>query len=458
MSKIETKRHPGLWVSILYFAEGLPYTVVNLMSIPFLKGLGASNELIGLTSLLSFPWVLKGLWGPIVDVYSTKRQWILNMEILCTFLFLLLALGALIPQTVVISLGIFTLIAFVSATHDIAIDGLYLNALNKDQQALFVGVRNTAYRGAMIAGSGGLVVLAGSIAEPYLRGTAENGTKLYQDIQFSLLGLSLNVNALQVGWASAFALAAFMFLSIYLFQRISLPYPHRNQAIDVQESPTKTSFLDSFQTYFTQNKIGWVVAFILLFRLGDALTIKMATPFLMDPVNKGGLGVTTTQIGLLTGTFGVIFLLLGGLLGGYLIAKQGLKKWMWPMAILQNTTNLLYWLLAMNQPSIAWAYVVNSIEQFTYGLGVAAYTVFLMRTVRQEYEASHYAITTAFMAAGVMIPGIYSGYLQAWLGYQNYFLISSLAVIPGMITIFFVPLEPEKESVTISEAGLDNRD
>ena len=299
MSEIETKRNPGLWVSILYFAEGFPYTVVNLMSIPFLKGLGASNELIGLTSLLSFPWVLKGLWGPIVDVYSTKRQWILNTEIICTFLFLWLSLTTLIPQTVVVSLGIFTLIAFVSATHDIAIDGFYLNALNKDQQALFVGVRNTAYRGAMIAGSGGLVVLAGSIAEPYLRGAGENGTKLYQEMQFSLLGLSFNFNALQVGWASAFGLAALIFLMIYLFQRISLPYPHSNQVREVQEFSTKTSFSDSFKTYFTQNKIAWIVAFVLLFRLGDALTIKMATPFLMDPVNKGGMAITTTQIGLL---------------------------------------------------------------------------------------------------------------------------------------------------------------
>ncbi|MDF0556595.1 MFS transporter [Kamptonema sp. UHCC 0994] len=440
----EKKRNPGLWVSILYFAEGFPYTVVNLMSVIFLKGLGASNELIGLTSLLSFPWVLKGLWGPIVDLYSTKRQWILNTEIICACLFFLLALGVLMPQTLVISLVIFTMIAFVSATHDIAIDGFYLNSLNKDQQALFVGVRNTAYRGAVIAGSGLLVFLAGSLAEQYLIPGNPTDAKVYKDISFSLLGSSFNIHPLELGWATAFGIGGIIFIMIYLFQQWYLPYP-KSHAVASEEPTQKTSFFEAFRTYFTQYKIGWIVTYVLIFRLGDALTFKMAPPFLMDTIQKGGLAVSTAEMGLLSGTIGVIFLLIGGLLGGYLIAKQGLKKWMWPTAILQNSTNVLYWLLAMYQPSIIWAYAVNSIEQFTYGLGVAAYTVFLMRTVRPEYEASHYAITTAFMAAGVLIPGVFSGYLQTWLGgYQHYFLFSSLAVIPGMLTIFFLPLEDPK--------------
>ncbi|MGL4376932.1 MAG: MFS transporter, partial [Microcoleaceae cyanobacterium] len=151
------------------------------------------------------------------------------------------------------------------------------------------------------------------------------------------------------------------------------------------------------------------------------------------------------------GTFGVIALLVGGLIGGYLIAKQGLKKWIWPMAIMQNTTNIFYWLLALSQPGLQWAYVVNSIEQFTYGLGVAAYTVFLMRTVRPEYKASHYAITTGFMAAGVLIPGLFSGFIQQQMGYINYFFMSVFATIPGMLTIFFLPLDTEKKQLSSNE-------
>ena len=179
---MEKKHNAGLWVSVLYFAQGLPYTVVNLMSVIFLKGMGTSNELIGLTSLLSFPWVLKGLWGPVVDMYSTKRKWILNTEIICAFLFASLAFGVLMPQAIIISVVILTAIAFASATHDIAIDGFYLNTLNKDQQALFVGVRNTAYRGAVILGSGVLVFFAGKLAEEHLVTGTGSDTKVYQDI------------------------------------------------------------------------------------------------------------------------------------------------------------------------------------------------------------------------------------------------------------------------------------
>lgn len=457
MSAMEKKHIDGLWVSVLYFAQGLPYTVVNLMSVIFLKGMGTSNEMIGLTSLLSFPWVLKGLWGPLVDMYSTKRKWILTTEIISIFLFALLTFGVLTPQPVIVSLALFTAIAFVSATHDIAIDGFYLNVLNKDKQALFVGVRNTAYRGAVIAGSGVLVFLAGKLAEQHLVTGTAGDTKVYQDIQLSFFGSSFSVPALQYGWATAFGICAILFVLIYLFQRWYLPYP-KNHVVDAGAPQRTMSFFESFKTYFEQDKIGWIVTYVLIFRLGDALTFKMAPPFLMDKVEKGGLAVSTSEMGLLSGTVGVIFLLIGGLLGGYLIAKQGLKKWMWPTAILQNSTNVLYWLLAINQPGIKWAYAVNSIEQFTYGLGVAAYTVFLMRTVRPEYEASHYAITTAFMAAGVLIPGIFSGYLQAGLGYQNYFLFSSLAVIPGMLTIFFLPLEDEQKLASMPRPGLDDFD
>jgi PAT family beta-lactamase induction signal transducer AmpG len=458
MKNQEQKLHPGWWISILYFAQGFPYTVVNIMSVVFLKGLGASNELIGLTSFLSLPWVIKGLWGPIVDIYSTKRRWILRMEILCTILFLILALGALFPQAIPISIAIFALIAFISATHDIAIDGFYLTVLNLDQQAFYVGVRNTAYRMAVLAGGGGLVFLAGNIAEKYSNGKSPTGEILYNPVQLNFLGSNFSIPALQWGWSIAFSIASLIFLFIYGFQKIYLPKPQKATFSETENLSNSANFINSFKTYFTQYKIGWTLAFILLFRLGDALTFKMATPFLMDTAAKGGLGITTAEIGILSGTVGVIFLLFGGLLGGFLIAKQGLKTWIWPMAILQNFTNIFYWLLAKTQPEIIWAYVVNSLEQFTYGLGVAAYTVFLMQTVRPEYKASHYAITTAFMAAGVLIPGVFSGYIQADLGYQNYFLLSAMAVIPGLLTIFFIPIKDQNHISYVPRPGLDDED
>ena len=435
-------RSAPLWVSVLYFAEGFPYTVVNLMSVIFLKDLGASNELIGVTSFLYLPWALKGLWGPVVDMYSSKRRWILASEILCTFLFALLVVGAVSSHVIAASIVVFALIAFVSATHDIAIDGFYLDALNKDQQAFYVGFRSTAYKIAWLAGTGGLVFLAGYLADKFLVGTNLDGLKVYRNIDVSFMGRAVSLHPLEFGWAAAFGAAAVIFLVIYLFQRWYLPYPE-TYISEPKANDSGHSFFESFRTYFTQARIGWIVTYVLIFRLGDAFMLKMAPPFLMDNAGKGGLVISTADMGILYGTVGVCFLLAGGILGGYLIAKQGLKKWMWPTALLQNFAILLYWLLARYRPSIEWVYAVNSFEQFSYGLGVSAYTVFLMRTVRPEFKASHYAITTAFMAAGVMLPGIVSGYLQVGMGYENYFLMSFLVAIPGLATIYFLPLEKE---------------
>lgn len=440
MLTTDKNRNTGLWISILYFAEGFPYTVVNLMSVVFLKDIGATNEFIGLTSLFYLPWVLKGFWGLLVDLYSTKRTWILTTELICAFLFLLLAFSVIMPHSIAISIIIFAAIAFVSATHDTAIDGFYLSALNKEQQAVYVGVQTTAYKVAWLAGNGGLVFFAGYFANQYIVGTTPTNTKIYKDIQFSLLGSSFNFSPLELGWALAFFLAGIIFLLIYLFQLWYLPYLE-SYPLKHNKEPDENQFIYVFKTYFAQYRIAWIVTYILTFRLGDAFMLKMAPPFLMDKVEKGGLGISTAEVGVLYGVVGVFFLLIGGIIGGYIIAKQGLKKWLWPTAIIQNSAILMYWILAVYRPNIIWVYVVNAFEQLSYGIGVSAYTVFLMGNVNPEYKASHYAITTALMATGMFIPGLLSGYLQTWMGYKYYFLMSLFVTVPGLITIFFLPLE-----------------
>ena len=261
------KRNAGLWVSILYFAEGFPYTVVNLMSVIFLKDLGASNELIGLSSFLYVPWMLKGLWGPVVDIYSTKRRWILTTEVVCTILFILLAFGALTTSVLAASITIFLLIAFTSATHDIAIDGFYLDALDKDQQAFFVGFRATTYKIAWLAGNGGLVFVAGYLAGKHVLGTNPDGTRIFQNLSFTFFNTPFSVHPLEFGWAVAFGLGALIFLCIYLFQLWYLPYPKPFVA-DRHDTSERHSFFDSFRTYFTQYRIGWIVTYVLIFRLG----------------------------------------------------------------------------------------------------------------------------------------------------------------------------------------------
>jgi len=423
------KRIHGIYVSTLYFAEGLPYTIVVLMSVIFFKDLGASNEFIGLTSFLYIPWTIKLLWGPVVDIYGTKRRWILTMEVIITALIAAIALGSFSPHAITIAIILFSLIAFASATHDISIDGFYLDALNHDQQAFYSGFRTTAYKIAFLTGTGGLVYIAGLIKE--------------------------STFSPQTGWSVAFGLAAVIFLAVFFFQLWYLPFPKAAPIARGTSSAEKPMFFRVFMTYFQQRRIGVIVLYILIFRLGDAFMLKMAPPFLMDAAEKGGLAIPTAQIGVIYGTVGMIFLLLGGIVGGFLIAKQGLKRWMWPTALLQNSAIILYYLLAIYQPNVYWVAVVNSFEQFSYGLGVSAYTVFLMRTVRPEFKASHYAISTALMAVGVMLPGAASGFLTTALGYKNFFLMSFLVAIPGLFTIFFLPLEEkEKEPLAATKPAI----
>ena len=408
------ERKPLFYIPTLYFVEGLPYTIVNMMSVVFFKSFGASNEFIGLTSFLYIPWVIKLFWAPLVDVYSTRRRWILVSHVVLAILTFMVALASVTPRAVPIALFLFLLIALASATQDVAIDGYYLDVLTQGEQAFFVGVRNAAYKIAWLLGSGGLVFLAGRLAEQ---------------------------TSVKLGWCTAFAICSAMLVLAWAFHSWYLPQVIRSSADHKPQSLTWEVFRKVFLSYFGQPSIIAIVLYILTFRLGDALMLKMAQPFLLDPLVKGGLGISTAEVGLIYGTAGTISLLLGGIIGGWLIASGGLKKWLWPTALLQNSAILLYWLLALAKPGLIWIAVVNSAEQFSYGLGVAAYTVFLLKTVKQDFRAAHYAIATAMMALGMMIPGAASGYLVTWLGYQNFFLISFVAAIPGIITIFFLPLK-----------------
>ena len=455
---------PSIFIPTLYFAEGLPYTIVNMMSVVFYKNLGAQNAFIGWsTSLLALPWTLKFLWSPLVDVYGTKKRWIVVAQAVLAFIVLLVGLSCFLPDPIYVTLVIFLVVAVASATHDIAIDGYYMDVLDKGQQAYYVGIRNAAYKVAWLLGSGFLVFLAGTVAES------------------SNLGV-------KGGWFVSFLTCSVLLLVCSLFHMKALPEPEASMAeesANIDKSQKKVGrlgpkeFLTIFLDFLDQPRIVAIVTYILIFRLGDALMLKMAQPFLLDELSKGGLALKTQEVGIIYGTVGMLFLLAGGIFGGWLVSKYGLKKTLMPTAIVQNGAILLYWWLAHVSPGgnsfnlgvdlravynafvpvsdsvhlrfldseIVLATLVNSIEQFSYGLGVAAYTVFLLSTVKQSYKAAHYAIATALMAMGLLIPGAVSGFIQESLGYELFFLVSFLVSVPGIIVILFLPLEQEKEPV-----------
>ena len=412
------KPFPWIYIPTLYFAEGVPYVIVNTVSVIMYKKLGISNQLIGLTSVLYFPWVIKMFWGPIVDIYSTKRCWIIYTQLMMCLALVLVGIIVQLSYFFIISLCVFTIIAFTSATHDIATDGFYMLALDKKTQALYVGVRSTAYRLAMIFASGVLVIIAGIVEKSY-------GT-------------------IPLSWTVVMILAGMIFLVLFLFHRFYLPYPKSDYP--GKSSQIRTPFIDIFKTYFKQEKIAAIVIFILIYRLGEAVLVKMAAPFLLDNIANGGLALATETVGFAYGTVGVSCLIIGGLLGGWLISKFGLKKCIWPMAIMLKVPDLVYVYMAVVKPSLGLIYLLIGLEQFGYGIGFTAFMVFLMYISRGKYTTSHFAISTGLMALGMMVPGLVSGILQNALGYTHFFILVISLTIPGLIILFFIPLNDYKDS------------
>ncbi|MEH2364401.1 MFS transporter [Nostoc sp.] len=414
---------PWLYIPTLYFAEGIPYMIINAVSVILYKKLGVDNTQIAFwTSLISFPWILKMFWSPFVDIYSTKRKWLLTTQIIMFFCLSFLALSLHLSNFFFISLVILTIAAFISATYDIATDGFYMLALHPEQQAFFVGIRSLFYRLAILFSTGFLVFLAG-----YLE-------KSTQNIPFS--------------WSIVIGIAAVIFALLFVFHLVILPTPESNY--NNSESTTRTKinnipFLRIIHSYVGQPKILIILAFILLYRFGEAMLVKIASLFLLDKPELGGLGLSTQEFGLVYGTFGVISLICGGILGGLLIAKFGLKKCLLPMALALNLPDIFYVYLAYAKPPIKFIYPLVSLEQFGYGVGFTAFTVYLMYISQGEYKTSHFAISTGLMALGLMIPGAISGAIQQSLGYPLFFVLVCLLTIPGMLTIFFIPLEPENK-------------
>ena len=410
---------PWTFIPTLYFTSGIPYIIINTVSVIFYKKLGIDNAQIALwTSFLYLPWVIKMFWAPIVDIYSSKRTWILYTQFAMFCCLGLIAFSLQLPNFFFISLVALTIGAFISATYDIATDGFYLLALSPEQQAFFVGIRSLSYRMAVIFGSGILVVLAGQ--------------------------LEVSLNNIPLSWTIAIGFSALILAILFISHRLFLPLPESDNQRQIQ-ARENIPFWSIISSYFAQDKIISILAFILLYRFGEAMLVKIASLFLLDKPEVGGLGLSTSDVGLVYGTFGVISLICGGILGGLLISKYGLKKCLFPMALALNLPDIFYVYMAYAKPSLKLIYPLVSLEQFGYGFGFTAFSVYLMYISQGEYKTSHFAISTGIMALGMMLPGLVSGYLQKSFGYPLFFVLVCLLTIPGMIAIFFIPLKEESK-------------
>ncbi|GBD87372.1 muropeptide transporter [bacterium BMS3Abin03] len=423
------KRNPWFWVPSLYVAEGLPYVMVMAVSAIMYKRLNISNTEVALyTSWLYLPWVIKPLWSPFVDLFRTKRFWILTMQFLIGAGLAGVALTVPADNFFRYTLAFFWLMAFSSATHDIAADGFYMIALDDHQQAWFVGIRTLFYRIAFIFAQGLLVIFAG-----YLEETTG-------DISYA--------------WKITFFILAALFLIFFIYHLFVLPHPKQDS--ERKEKDYKAFLLDYFKTFaifFKKEKILIIIGFIILYRLGEGQLSKLASLFLLDSIEKGGLALTTSQVGLVYGTVGWIALSLGGILGGIAVAKQGLKFWIWWMLIAINLPDVVYIFLAYTQTTNLFLInVCIAIEQFGYGFGFAAFLLYLIFISEGKFKTTHYAIATAFMALGNMLPGMISGWLEDSVGYKLFFVLVLISTIPSFIITKFIPLDSEfgKKKKTIN--------
>ncbi len=416
-----TSRNPWFWIPSLYFAEGLPYVFVMTVSVIMYKRLDISNAQIALyTSWLYLPWVIKPLWSPVVDILRTKRFWIIAMQLIVGGALAGVAFTLPGDKFFQYTIAFLWLLAFSSATHDIAADGFYMLGLSKHDQAFFVGIRNTFYRFAMLAGQGPLVILAGEMEK-------------------------MKGHSIQWAWSITFFIFAALFVAFFIWHLFILPHPAED--INRESKSFKqviSDFLDTFISFFKKEGIALSIAFILIFRLGEAQLVKLASPFLLDEPEVGGLGLTTSNIGFIYGTAGMIALTIGGILGGIVVSRQGLKKWMLPMVIAMNLPNLVYVFLAFVQPGNLW--IITSsvvVEQFGYGFGFTAFMLYLIYISQGEHKTAHYALCTGFMALGMMLPGMISGWIEEQIGYRYFFIWVMICTLPGFVIINYLKYDPK---------------
>jgi PAT family beta-lactamase induction signal transducer AmpG len=601
------QRNPWFWIPSLYFAEGIPYVVVMTVSVIMFKKLGISNTDIALyTGWLYLPWVIKPLWSPVVDLLKTKRWWIIIMQLIIGAALGGIALAIPLPVFFKATLIFMWLLAFSSATHDIAADGFYMLGLNEHQQAYFVGIRSTFYRIAMITGQGLLIILAGffetstglppveinlmaspsfakeirlpempqsseaangksyfavfpqkaelstqniptsqldsirkvvstynlengfilnqtalvtkaswwsvhvsiplkeflkkyfGVKKPVIDGRTpagnvsvvavklsskpEKNDELVMNFDFKkgdkslrlLEGERLMFNAtnydkpayllfqcdpkltqsseavfkgisgnLHLAWSFTFIILVVMFILFSVYHRFILPHPASDKQVAEHQNLFKEFFM-TFGSFFRRKDIGLIISFLLLYRLGESQIVKMASPFMLDSRQLGGLGLTTGQVGLIYGTFGILALTTGGILGGLAAAKKGLKYWIWLMALTINIPHLAYVYMSYFQPESQWIIgFCVVIEQFSYGFGFTAYMLYMIYVAEGQHKTAHFAIATGFMALSMMLPGMLSGWLQEIIGYQHFFVWVMLCMIPGLLPVFFVKIAPE---------------
>ncbi len=413
--------NPALWVPTAYFAMGLPFIAIAQASVLMYESFDVSDSLIAFwTSLIMLPWTLKPLWSPVLEMFKTKKHFVVGTQLVTGITFALVAFSLPLNHFFAYSIGLLAIIAISGATHDIATDGVYMNVLSRDLQAKYIGWQGAAYNLAKVLTAGGLVYLAGQLEE--------------------------HLGVLHA-WMVVMGIYGVVMLALALYHIRMLPSGGAATEVKSVREGFETLW-DVIKTFFQKKYIGWYIAFIVIYRFAEGFAIKIAPLFFKAAVVEGGLGLTTSQIGIVYGVFGAAAFVLGSILAGYYIARRGLKKSLFSLVCIFNIPFAVYAYLAMTQPSdiyIIGAAVV--FEYFGYGFGFVGLTLFMMQQVAPgKYKMAHYAFASGIMNLGFMLPGLVSGFLSDWLGYRIFFLWVLVATIPAFFAARLVPFSyPDKE-------------
>jgi len=418
------KVSPVAWVPTLYFAMGMPFVVLNMVCTLMYKGMGVSDAQIAFwTSLIMLPWTLKPLWSPFLEVYKTKKFFVVLTQLLTGIMFALVAFALNLPNFFAITIAMLAVIALSGATHDIAADGTYMSVLSKDDQARWIGWQGAFYNIAKIAATGGLVYLAGTFIKQF---------------------------GVTKAWMIIMLIIAVIMLVLGCYHLFILPTDGKTNESGKSIKESLTELWHVFRDFFTKKHIVYYIFFIILYRFAEGFVMKIVPLFLKAPRAEQGLGLSEEQIGLCYGTFGALAFVIGSILAGYYIAHRGLQKSLFKLALVFNLPFVAYTFLSIYQPTSLWliggAIVV---EYFGYGFGFVGLTLFMMQQIAPgKHQMSHYAFASGIMNLGVMLPGMISGFVSDALGYRNFFIFVLFCTIPALLITYFVPFtypdEPKK--------------
>ena len=424
----KTSKSPITWVPSVYFAMGLPFVVLNIVSVLMFKGMGIRDGQITFwTSLIMMPWTLKFLWSPFLEMYKTKKFFVVLTQLVTGLGFLLVGLVLHLPWFFSLCIFLMAIIAFSGATHDIATDGVYMAELSKEEQASWIGWQGAFYNIAKIVASGGLVWVAGRLLKHF--GGVEGATK---EVMHSAATNAWMIVMIAIG-------ALMILLGLYHIKQLP-----SGKGTAVKTESAKETFdrlVEVLKNFFTKKHIVYYIFFIILYRFGEGFVMKIVPLFLKAARSAGGLGLNEEQIGLYYGTFGAAAFVLGSVLAGNYISHFGLKRTLFSLCCIFNLPFIAYTFLSQIQPESGLLIgSMITLEYFGYGFGFAGLTLFMMQQIAPgKHQMAHYAFASGIMNLGVMLPGMVSGLISDAIGYKWFFVFTLIATIPAFLITYFVP-------------------